>query len=44
MPSDFPKSPKFLEGALVVYESQFIGSVQNSTVFQNETGSNLCIR
>lgn len=34
MPSDFPRSPKFLKGALVAYESQFIGAVPNIIVFQ----------
>jgi len=34
MPSDFPRSPKFLKGALVAYESQFLGAVPNIIVFQ----------
>ncbi len=34
MPSDFPRSPKFLKGALVAYESQFLGPVPNVIVFQ----------
>lgn len=34
MPSDFPRSPKFLKGALVAYESQFLGPVPNIIVFQ----------
>lgn len=34
MPSDFPRSPKFLKGALVVYESQFLGPIPNVIVFQ----------
>jgi hypothetical protein len=34
MPSDFPRSPKFLKGALVAYASQFLGPVPNIIVFQ----------
>lgn len=34
MPSDFPRSPTFLKGALVAYESQFLGPVPNVIVFQ----------
>ncbi len=34
MPSDFPRSPKFLKGALVAYESQFLGALPNLIVFQ----------
>lgn len=34
MPSDFPRSPKFLKGALVAYKSQFIGALPNIIVFQ----------
>ncbi len=34
MPSDFPRSPKVLKGALAVYESQFLGPVPNVIVFQ----------
>lgn len=34
MSSDFPRSPKFLKGALVAYESQFLGAVPNIIVFQ----------
>ena len=34
MPSDFPRSPKLLKGALVVYESQFLGPVPNVITFQ----------
>lgn len=34
MPSDFPKSPTFLKGALIAYESQFLGPVPNVIVFQ----------
>jgi hypothetical protein len=34
MPSDFPRSPKLLKGALVVYESQFLGPVPNVVAFQ----------
>lgn len=34
MPSDFPRSPKLLKGALVAYESQFLGAVPNIIVFQ----------
>jgi len=34
MPSDFPRSPKFLKCALVAYQSQFIGAVPNIIVFQ----------
>ena len=34
MPSDFPRSPKFLKGALAVYESQLMGFVPNVIVFQ----------
>jgi hypothetical protein len=34
MPSDFPRSPKFLKGALVAYESQFLGPIPNIIIFQ----------
>lgn len=34
MPSDFTRSPKFLKGALVAYQSQFLGPVPNVIVFQ----------
>lgn len=34
MPSDFSRSPKFLKGALVAYESQFLGPIPNIIVFQ----------
>lgn len=34
MPSEFPRSPKFLKGALVAYESQFLGPIPNVIVFQ----------
>lgn len=34
MQSDFPRSPKFLKGALVAYESQFLGAIPNIIVFQ----------
>lgn len=34
MPSDFPRSPKFLKGALVSFPSQFLGPVPNVIVFQ----------
>lgn len=34
MPSDFPRSPKFLKGALVAYQSQFLGPIPNVIVFQ----------
>lgn len=34
MPSGFPRSPKFLKGALVAYESQFLGAIPNVIVFQ----------
>jgi len=34
MPSDFPRSPKFLKGALVSFPSQFLGPVPNIIVFQ----------
>jgi hypothetical protein len=34
MPSDFPGRPKLLKGALVEYESQFLGPVPNVIVFQ----------
>lgn len=34
MPSDFPRSPKFLKGALVAYESQILGKMPNIIVFQ----------
>lgn len=34
MPSDFPRTPKFLKGALVAYESPFLGPVPNVIVFQ----------
>lgn len=34
MASDFPRSPKFLKGALVAYESNFLGPIPNIIVFQ----------
>lgn len=34
MPSDFPRSPKFLKGALVAYESEILGPIPNIIVFQ----------
>src|SRR5215217_2145941 len=34
MPSDFPRSPKLLKGALVAYESEFLGPVPNVIAFQ----------
>lgn len=34
MPSDFPRSPKMLKGALVAYASQFVGPLPNVIVFQ----------
>ncbi|HEY44897.1 MAG TPA: hypothetical protein G4O11_13030 [Anaerolineae bacterium] len=34
MPTGFTRSPKFLKGALVAYESQFIAAVPNIIVFQ----------
>ena len=34
MSSDFPRSPKFLKGALVSYQSQFLGPIPNIIVFQ----------
>jgi hypothetical protein len=34
MPSDFPGSPKVLKGALVAYESQFLGPVPNVIIFR----------
>jgi hypothetical protein len=34
MPSQFPRSPKLLKGALVAYESQVLGPVPNVIVFQ----------
>jgi hypothetical protein len=34
MPSDFPRSPKFLKGALVSFPSHFLGPVPNVIVFQ----------
>jgi hypothetical protein len=34
VPSDFPNSPRLLKGALVAYESQFLGPVPNVIVFQ----------
>ncbi len=34
MASDFPRSPNFLKGALVAYESQFLGPIPNVIVFQ----------
>src|SRR5215210_5689846 len=34
MPSDFPRSPKLLKGALVVYESQTSGPPPKVIVFQ----------
>jgi hypothetical protein len=34
MPSDFPRRPKFIKGALVEYQSEFVGAVPNVIVFQ----------
>jgi len=34
MPSEFPRRPKVLKGALVAYESQFLGAIPNIIVFQ----------
>ncbi len=34
MPSDFPRTPRFLKGALVAYESKFLGPIPNVIVFQ----------
>jgi len=34
MPSAFPRTPRFLKGALVAYESQFLGPEPNVIVFQ----------
>jgi hypothetical protein len=34
MPSDFPRSPRFLKGALVSLQSQFLGPVPSIIVFQ----------
>lgn len=34
MPSDFPRSPRLLKGALVSFSSQFLGPVPNVIVFQ----------
>lgn len=34
MPSDFPRSPKFLKGALVEYKSQFLGVLRNIIVYK----------
>ncbi|NIM95756.1 MAG: hypothetical protein GTO18_18810 [Anaerolineales bacterium] len=34
MPSEFPRTPKILKGALVAYESQFLGPIPNVIVFQ----------
>jgi hypothetical protein len=34
MPSDFPRSPRLLKGALISYESQFLGPVPNVIAFQ----------
>ncbi len=34
MTSEFPRSPKFLKGALVAYESDFLGPIPNVIVFQ----------
>ncbi len=34
MSTDFPRSPKFLKGALVAFESQFLGPIPNIIVFQ----------
>lgn len=34
MPSGFPRSPRFLKGALVAYQSQFLGPIPNIIVFQ----------
>ncbi len=34
MPSDFPRRPKLLKGALVAYEPDFLGAVPNVIVFQ----------
>jgi hypothetical protein len=38
MPSAFPQSPKLLKGALVAYESQFLGAVPNVIVFHYNPG------
>lgn len=32
MPSDFPRSPKFLKGALVAYQFQLLGVLHNIIV------------
>ena len=34
MASAFPRSPQILKGALVAYESQFLGSIPNLVIFQ----------
>ena len=34
MPSDFPRSPKLLKGAMVAFQSQFLGPIPNVIVFQ----------
>jgi len=34
VPSDLPRSPKLLKGALVEYQSQFLGPIPNVIVFQ----------
>jgi hypothetical protein len=34
LPSQFPRSPKLLKGALVAYQSQFLGPIPNVIVFQ----------
>jgi len=34
MASDFPRSPRFLRGALVVYDAPFLGPIPNIIVFQ----------
>jgi len=34
MPSEFPRSPRLLKGALVAYQSQFLGQIPNVIVFQ----------
>jgi hypothetical protein len=34
MPSEFPRSPQILKGALVAFESQFLGPVPNLVIFQ----------
>jgi hypothetical protein len=34
VPSDFPRSPKLLKGALVAYQARFLGPVPNVIVFQ----------